>query len=97
MTAKLRKKRKNCFVANRVSRCRFDSNRTERVIRELDALTAESAARVDPVQEHLRQCPEAFQAGELLGKLFDRQKYESDGASGDRCLPPAGAVMPPLV
>ena len=97
MRAKLRKKCKNCLVAKRMAGCLFDCNRMERVIRELDALTAESAARVDPVQEQLRQCPEAFQAGELLGKLFDRQKYESDGTADDRCLPPAGAVMPPLV
>jgi hypothetical protein len=51
----------------------------------------------DPILELLEQCPEAFTAGEMLGKMFDNLKYESDGCEGgDRLLPPAGLVMPPV-
>jgi hypothetical protein len=51
----------------------------------------------DPIQEQLRKCPEAFQAGELIGKMCDRLKYSHDEVRDERCLPPAGAVVPPLV
>jgi hypothetical protein len=48
--------------------------------------------------EQLKQCPEAFKVGEILGKAFDSLKYAQDGAElGDRYLPPAGTVIPPLV
>jgi predicted NAD/FAD-binding protein len=52
----------------------------------------------DPLMEQLRQCPEAFKVGEILGKAFDSLKYAQDGGEiGDRYLPPAGVVLPPLV
>ena len=52
----------------------------------------------DPIVEQLRQCPEAFKVGEILGKAFDSLKYAQDGGElGDRYLPPAGTVLPPLV
>jgi hypothetical protein len=48
--------------------------------------------------EQLKQCPEAFKVGEILGKAFDSLKYAQDGKDlGDRYLPPAGVVIPPLV
>jgi hypothetical protein len=48
--------------------------------------------------EQLRQCPEAFKVGEILGKAFDSLKYAQDESEiGDRYLPPAGALIPPLV
>jgi hypothetical protein len=48
--------------------------------------------------EQLRQCPEAFKVGEILGKAFDSLKYAQDESElGDRYLPPAGVVIPPLV
>ena len=48
--------------------------------------------------EQLKQCPEAFKVGEILGKAFDSLKYAQDGGGlGDRYLPPAGVVIPPLV
>ena len=48
--------------------------------------------------EQLRQCPEAFKVGEILGKAFDSLNYVKDGGElGDRYLPPAGTVIPPLV
>jgi hypothetical protein len=52
----------------------------------------------DPIMEQLRQCPEAFKVGEILGKAFDSLKYAQDGGEiGDRYLPPAGVLLPPLV
>lgn len=66
-------------------------------MRELDALIAGSSARKDPIEEQLRQCPEAFKAGELIGKLFDRVKYADDESSSEHLLPAAGVVVPPLV
>jgi hypothetical protein len=64
------------------------------VMREL-AATGGSGPRIDPLVERLSQCPEAFKAGEMVGKMCDALKY--DGAAGDeRYLPPAGLVMPPV-
>ena len=52
----------------------------------------------DPIMERLRQCPEAFKVGEILGKAFESVKYAQDGSEfRDRYLPPSGAVIPPLV
>ena len=48
--------------------------------------------------EQLKQCPEAFKVGEILGEAFDSLKYAQDGSEiGDRYLPPSGTVIPPLV
>jgi hypothetical protein len=48
--------------------------------------------------ERLKQCPKAFKVGEILGKVFDSLKYVQDGGElGERYLPPAGTVVPPLV
>ena len=49
----------------------------------------------DPIVEQLLQCPEAFKAGELVGKMFDTLKYDRDDSEGgNRLLPPAGVVLP---
>ena len=67
-------------------------------MRELDLAMRDEAAHTDPIMEQLKQCPEAFRTGELLGKLFDTLKYgHEDSACGDRYLPPQGTVLPPLV
>ena len=64
-----------------------------RVMRELEA--AGSCPRIDPFVERLKQCPDAFIAGEMVGKMFDALKYSGDDSEGDeRYLPPAGVVMP---
>jgi hypothetical protein len=48
--------------------------------------------------EQLRQCPETFKVGEILGKAFDSLNYAQAGSElGDRYLPPSGVVIPPLV
>jgi len=70
----------------------------KRVLRALEETTRGRVNTSDPIMEQLRQCPEAFKVGEILGKAFDSLKYAQDGGElGDRYLPPAGVVIPPLV
>ena len=64
----------------------------------LEEATHGRANTNDPIMEQLKQCPEAFKVGEILGKAFDSLKYAQDESEiGDRYLPPAGVVLPPLV
>jgi len=68
------------------------------VLRALEEVTLGRVNTNDPIVEQLKQCPEAFKVGEILGKAFDSLKYAQDGGElGDRYLPPAGTVLPPLV
>jgi len=84
-------------VAKLPASSRFRSE-LQRVTHELESVTRENPRRVDPIVEQLKQCPEAFKAGEMIGKMLDSLKYSQDNdAAGDRSLPPAGAVIPPLV
>jgi hypothetical protein len=46
--------------------------------------------------EQLKQCPDAFKVGEILGKVFDSFKYGQAEILADRLLPPAGTVIPPF-
>jgi|ERR1700722_2391383 len=80
------------------TRRRPDGEPTKRVMQALeDSLQANTKAS-SSIMEQLRQCPEAFKVGEILGKAFDPLKYAQDGGElGDRYLPPAGVVIPPLV
>lgn len=68
-----------------------------RILRALPESVHGSVHRPDPIMEQLKQCPEAFKVGEILGKVIDSFKYGQDEPSGDRLLPPPGAVIPPLV
>ena len=84
-------------AARRSTRSRLVSSEVERVMRELEAATGDGSRQADPIVEQLKQCPEAFKAGEMIGKMLDSLKYRQDNdAVGDRYLPPAGAVIPPL-
>ena len=70
----------------------------KRVLRALGETTRGRVNTSDPIMEQLRQCPEAFKVGEILGKAFDSLKYAQGGSElGDRYLPSSGAVIPPLV
>ena len=70
----------------------------KRVVRALKDVRHGRVNANDPIMEQLRQCPEAFKVGEILGKAFDSLKYAQDGSElGDRYLPPSGVVIPPLV
>ena len=77
--------------------CRGRSAETMRVMQEL-AEAARSGAKVtDPIMEKLRQCPEAFKVGEILGKAFDSLKYRQEEViDGDRIMPPPGTIIPPF-
>ena len=66
-------------------------------MRELEASTGDGPRQTDALVEQLKQCPEAFKAGEMIGKVLDLLKYiQCNPATADRYLPPAGAVIPPL-
>jgi hypothetical protein len=71
--------------------------RISALLSELDRIACGAVQQQDPIQEKLRTCPEAFRAGELIQKLFDTLKYRQEELGNERYLPPAGAVMPPLV
>jgi hypothetical protein len=78
--------------------CRTTPEGAKRVLRALEEAMHSRASTNDPIMEQLKQCPEAFKVGEILGKAFDSLKYAQDGSEiGDRYLPPAGVVIPPLV
>lgn len=78
--------------------CRCIDEETKRVLRALEEVAHGRANTSDPIMEQLRQCPEIFKVGEVLGKAFDSLKYAQDGSEiGDRYLPPSGTVIPPLV
>ena len=70
----------------------------ERVMRDLEAVIRDSPRQMDPIVEQLKQCPEVSKAGEMIGKMLDSLKYsQGNQAPGDRYMPPAGAIIPPLV
>ena len=78
--------------------CRGVDQNTERVLKALEEATHSHVNTSDPIMEQLKQCPEAFKVGEILGKAFDSLKYAQDGSElGERYLPPSGAIIPPLV
>ncbi|MBZ5666611.1 MAG: hypothetical protein LAO30_18615 [Acidobacteriia bacterium] len=87
------KHRKLATVASRT----IDED-AKRVLRALEEATHNHVDTNDPIMEQLKQCPEAFKVGEILGKAFDSLKYAQDGSElRDRYLPPSGVVIPPLV
>jgi hypothetical protein len=77
---------------------RTSDKHAKRVLRALEEARHGRVNTNDPIVEQLKQCPEAFKVGEILGKAFDSLKYSQHaGELGDRYLPPAGAVLPLLV
>src|ERR1700733_8640277 len=77
---------------------RSSDEHAKRVLCELEEAMHGRANMNDPMMEQLKQCPEVFKVGEILGKAFDSVKYAQDGSElGDRYLPPSGVVIPPLV
>ena len=87
----------NCRKLAAASSRTADKN-AKRVLRALEEARNGRTNTNDPIVEQLKQCPEAFKVGEILGKAFDSLKHAQDGAElGDRYLPPAGTVIPPLV
>ena len=77
--------------------CRIRSAHTKRVMRRLSDAVRSEAKVTDPILENLRQCPEAFKVGEILGKAFDSLKYRQDDViDEERMRPPPGTILPPL-
>jgi hypothetical protein len=89
------RRRERCsqpVAAKRVKSSRRDG--LALVMRELEAVGG-THPLADPIVERLKQCPEAFTAGEMVGKMFDvLRNGEDDSAGEERYLPPAGTVMP---
>ena len=78
--------------------CRTIDEDAKRVLRALEEAAHGRTNTNDPITERLKQCPEAFKVGEILGKAFDSLRYAQDESEiGERYLPPAGALIPPLV
>jgi hypothetical protein len=78
--------------------CRIFDEDAKPVLRAFEEATHGRANTSVPIVEQLKQCPEAFKVGEILGKAFDTLKYaQAAGELGDRYLPPSGVIIPPLV
>ena len=77
-------------------RNRRECDDVTRVMGELARVTHSNQSSTDPILEQLKQCPEAFKVGEVLGKALDSFKYGQEDTVEDRFLPPAGVVVPPL-
>jgi hypothetical protein len=77
---------------------RTSDKNAKRVLQALEDAMRGRTNTDDPIVEQLKQCPEAFKVGEILGKAFDSLMYAQDGGEiRERYLPPAGVVIPPLV
>lgn len=77
--------------------CRIRPADTKRVMRYLDEAARSEVKVTDPILEKLRQCPEAFKVGEILGKALDSLKYRQDDViDEDRIMPPPGTILPPF-
>jgi len=85
----------SCPVAKKRGSCLFGCNPHEKLSRDLDLLIEEADSFVDPVVEQLKQCPEAFQAGKAVERMF--QSLHSAPARCTRRLLPSGGVMSPFV
>ena len=91
------KDRENRTAVKRPASSRFVRSEFERVMRDLEAVIRDNPRQMDPIVEQLKQCPDVFKAGEMIGKVLDSLKYsQGNDAPRDRYLPPAGAVIPPL-
>jgi hypothetical protein len=89
-----RKKCRTCVVPKEAAGCLFGCDAVQRVGLALDRALRQEDPK-DLIEEQLRECPQAFKAGDMLNKLFDQLRY--DRAGEDRLLPPVGVVTPPLV
>jgi hypothetical protein len=69
----------------------------KRVMQALEDVLRGDTKAFDPIMEQLKQCPEAFKVGEILGKAFDSVKYGQDEVFAGRFLPPSGTIIPPIV
>lgn len=66
------------------------------VMRELEQVLQSKHGKGD-LEEKLRGCREAFQAGVAVEKMFHQTLTREPRANEERVLPPAGTVMPILI
>ena len=98
MTNKPKKTCKTRVSGGPVDGRSLSCNETERVAHALDLVLRDTHYETSLIEDQFKQCPEAFQAGELLERALNSLKYGHDEVSQDeRWLPPAGAVIPPIV
>ena len=73
-----------------------DKARMFSVLRILEAIAeTDAATHTDSTLEQVNQCPEAFQAGELIEKIFVAAEHTfGETSSEDKILPPPGTVIP---
>ena len=83
MNTKL-KPRKRWRIPNRTSGHRFSHADVARVTRALDDMARENIHQTDAIVEQLKQCPEAFKAGEMISKILEELKYGTDLSPEDR-------------
>lgn len=69
-----------------------------RVLRELDSILKRRGSERDLMEEKLRKCPQAFQAGLAVEQMFAQGMVGGrEAIAGERLLPPPGAVLPVLL
>ena len=90
MTNKLKKTCKPCVVTSSVDRRAFGCNHLERMAHALDFVLRDSHSEASPIEEQLKQCPEAFKAGELLERALNSLKYGQDEMYASRTLAASG-------
>ena len=60
---------------------RTTDKNARRVLRALEEAKQRRVNANDPIMEQLRQCPEAFKVGEILGKAFDSLTLKAEANS----------------
>jgi hypothetical protein len=76
---------------------RVNREPVKRVMQALEDVLQGDTKTFDPIMEQLKQWPEAFKVGEILGRASDSVKYGQEEVLAERLLPPAGTIIPPLV
>jgi hypothetical protein len=90
-------KKRPVHASARPIACGKARDATNLVMSELETATRDHVFQRDRIVEQLKQCPEAFQVGEMLAKILDAKRHDPNQTERDGCLPPAGTVVPPLV
>ena len=76
------RKPRTCRVTKQVAECLREPRKAESVVRELDLVAQGAVRQEDPIQEQLRKCPEAFQAGDRLAEALKKAGYVVRPGSG---------------
>lgn len=82
-------------MKRRLSRNCTDAKQQARVLNELDLVVQGDVQSNNPIEEQLRQCPEAFAVGKIVEKLCDSLKHGHERSVRVQPLP--GVIIPPIV